>query len=253
MDWKRRAARLAVLCLLAAPLLGAAGEGVPPGERGRLPLSLERDALSLFFEEADLFLAPEKALAAEKGEAAPDAVRWRLAWRNPKGFSPRDVSEKSTPPPMVFLGWGLTLGDENALATAAFSPEGRLLGAALSPPDRMTENLRGFLKGLVGRTAGEARRRLRLFAEVHREGKEGRAAAEWVRLISAFAEGRPAPTPPPARKINKPPAPGTVIKIFGVMIVIALAGFASMALSRQRRRKQEEESAEKAFRKRYRH
>jgi len=144
---------------------------------------------------------------------------------------------------MEFLGWGLTLEEGGRLAAAAFDTNGRLLGVALSPPEAMTSSLRNFLAGLAGREAGDAAARLEVFAEAHRGQPASDGAASWARLAAAFGRGREGASPgapPPARVVPGYPEPQTAVRILAVILVVVLAGFANVALVRQRLRRQRE-------------
>jgi hypothetical protein len=87
---------IATAALLAAFLLippAGAKEpegGVFPGEKDRLPVKAEKDALGLLFGEADFFLA----------SAGLPAEGFRVFWalRNPKGFSSKKVAGRAAPP-----------------------------------------------------------------------------------------------------------------------------------------------------------
>ena len=197
-------------------------EGVFPGEVRRLPGPRERDALSLLLGAADLFLALE--------------------------FPP------PSSPKMILLGWGLTQRRGEALSAAAFDPAGRFLGAAFFPSDRAGEELGKFLATLTGREPGPAAVRLRAYGEVHR-GERGAGAAESAaRLAEAFREARARAArvaPPPARFLPRYPGGSTLMKVFVVILVIALAGFANLALVRRWRQRQEDTDSLPAGRRRF--
>ncbi len=129
-----------------------------------------------------------------------------------------------------------------------------LLGAAFFPSDRAGEELGKFLATLTGREPGPAAVRLRAYGEVHR-GERGAGAAESAaRLAEAFREGRARAVrvaPPPARFLPRYPGGSTLMKVFVVILVIALAGFANLALVRRWRQRQEDTDSLPAGRRRF--
>lgn len=212
-------------------------KGIFPEEEARLPVPLARDALSLLIPDAELFLAP--AGTADRG-----GVRRYVGWKNPGNFRARTRKEGAAPP-MVFLGWGLIKTEEGQLFALAFDQAGRLAGAAVSPKRAMSESLLSFLEGLTGRSAGEAVRRLRAIGAVLSSPGERKLAAAWRALAERYRESPPAAgAPPPSRRILRAPRPAETLKIAAVAFVIALAGFANIALIRRRRRMEREREAE---------
>ncbi len=155
---------------------------------------------------------------------------------------------------MILLGWGLTQRRGEALSAAAFDPAGRFLGAAFFPSDRAGEELGKFLATLTGREPGPAAVRLRAYGEVHR-GERGAGAAESAaRLAEAFREARARAArvaPPAARFLPRYPGGSTLMKVFVVILVIALAGFANLALVRRWRQRQEDTDSLPAGRRRF--
>ncbi|MFC1491153.1 hypothetical protein ACFLQ0_01005 [Nitrospinota bacterium] len=239
-----RSRALVLAGVLAAALCagpGAAKEpegGVFPGEEGRLPGKEERDALGLLFEEADLFLAPERPPAGAGGFR----VFWAL--KNPKGFSSRKVAEGAPRPPMDFLGWGLVAGRGGTLHLAAFGPSGRFSGGATSPPDKMPPPLRRRLSGMVGRRPKEAAERLRAYAELDPKRAEALGLSLWEKFFVSFRKVREAAesvAPPPARTVPRLPGPGTALKILAVVVVIGLLSLFNVGLARRRRAQEEME------------
>lgn len=155
---------------------------------------------------------------------------------------------------MILLGWGLTRRRGGSLSAAAFDPAGRFLGAAFFPGDRAGEELGKFLAALAGREPGPAAARLRAYGEVHRGERGGGAAESAARLAEAFREGRRRAarvTPPPARFLPRYPEGSTLMKVFVVILVIALAGFANLALVRRWRQRQEDTDSLPAGRRRF--
>ena len=248
---------LVAVPLVAGPLAdvawGASPEkGVFPGEKARLPADDEKDALGLLFEEADLFLATGPLAAI----APTDDIRVFLALKNPKNFSSSLVRQGASRPRMVFLGWGLTMRQGDFLALAAFGSSGRFRGGAVSPRERMPEALRMLLKAMVGRRSGEVAERLRAFSEIDEKQAKLMGLPVWERFFSRYRvvhaqAGEGGPPMPPARMVPGLPGPGGMLKIFAVILIIALLALFNMGFARKRRDELHEEMAQKRNRKKF--
>ena len=241
-------AAMLIAAFLIVPSPAGAKEpegGVFPGEEDRLPAKAEKDALGLLFGEADLFLA------SERQPAGKFRVFWAL--ENPKGFSARKVAEGAPRRPMDFLGWGMSAWRGETLHLAAFGPSGRFRGGAISPADRMAGPLKKLLSSMVGRWPKAAAARLRAYAEID----PGRAARLelmiWEDFFAGFQIVRASAgsvAPPPARMVPRPPGLGTMAKVIGVILVVALISLFNVGLARQRRQRIREEMERKFDRRR---
>lgn len=241
---------LAVILLAVFLLIPPAGAkepegGVFPGEKDRLPVKAEKDALGLLFGEADFFLA----------SAGQPAEGFRVFWalRNPKRFSAKKVAGGAPRPPMDFLGWGMAAWRGETLHLAAFGPSGRFRGGAASPADRLAGPLKKLLSSMVGRWPKDTAERLRAYAEID----PGRAArlglGIWEDFFAAFGKVHAlagSVVPPPARRVPRPPGLGTMAKVIAVILVVALISIFNVGLARQRRRRMREEMERKFDRRR---
>ena len=154
---------------------------------------------------------------------------------------------------MDFLGWGMMAHREGTLYLAAFGPSGRFRGGAASPVDRLAGPLKKLLSSMVSRWPKDAAERLRAYAEID----PGRAArlelGIWEDFFAAFGKVHASAgslTPPPARRVPRPPGIGGSVKIIAVILVVALLSLFNVGLARQRRRRVREDMERKFDRRR---